>query len=153
MKTYSAQDIASFFVHWANAEDAEISNLKLQKLLYFAQGHFMDLKDGRPLFREDMEAWAHGPVVPTVYRCYKQFGSGEIQPLDAEFDWDRIDSETSEFLVTCWNTYGAMAAWKLRDLTHSQDPWLKHFNPDERFIKIPKEDLKAYFYRKTKIVS
>lgn len=152
MKTYRAVDIARWFLEWAAAEDAEISNLKLQKLLYFAQGHFMDLHKGTPLFSDDMEAWAHGPVVPAVYREYKKFGSGNIEVEDPDFNWDTFDPEVNDLLVTCWNTYGGMAAWKLRNLTHAQDPWLKHFNTDERFIKIPKEDLKAYFTGKSKIV-
>ncbi|WP_309074616.1 type II toxin-antitoxin system antitoxin SocA domain-containing protein [Paenarthrobacter sp.] len=151
MTKHSAIDIARWFVEWAAAEDAELSNLKLQKLLYFAQGHFMDLTGGSPLFEDDMEAWAHGPVVPSVYREYKKFGSGNIQPDDAAFDWDSYEVEVGEFLVACWNTYGAMAAWKLRNITHTQEPWLKHFTPDERFIRIPKDDLKAYFAGKSKI--
>ncbi|MFD2419431.1 Panacea domain-containing protein [Amycolatopsis pigmentata] len=65
---YNASTVAKWFVAWAEADDeATLSNLKLQKLLYYAQGHYLALT-GRPLFDDEIQAWSHGPVVPAVYR-------------------------------------------------------------------------------------
>ncbi|MCI8513016.1 MAG: DUF4065 domain-containing protein [Lachnospiraceae bacterium] len=55
----------------------DIANLKLQKLLYYAQGCFLAVA-GAPLFLEDILAWQHGPVVEPVYYQYKGYGSGGI---------------------------------------------------------------------------
>ena len=144
-ETYSATTIAKWFVDWANAEDAELSNLKLQKLLYYAQGHHLALY-GQPLFREDLQAWSHGPVVPSVYREFKAFGAGSIVLADDDpFNWDEIDSATSQFLAKVWNTYGGIAAWKLRNMTHDEPPWADHFVKDERSTVIPKDEIGAYF--------
>ena len=56
-----------------------ISNLKLQKLLYYCQGTYLAIK-GTPLFEHPIEAWEHGPVVPEVYHQYKEHGSGQYSP-------------------------------------------------------------------------
>ena len=48
-------------------------NLKLQKLVYYAQAWHLALRDV-PLFEEDFEAWVHGPVIPALYQEYKKFG-------------------------------------------------------------------------------
>ncbi|MEB4208743.1 Panacea domain-containing protein [Mycobacterium sp. 94-17] len=142
---YSATTIAKWFVDWANSDDAELSNLKLQKLLYYAQGHYLAAND-RPLFRDDIQAWSHGPVVPDVYHAFKGFGAGPISlPDDDPFEWDDVDSATSQFLAKVWNTYGSVAAWKLRNMTHAEAPWMEHFAQAERHVVIPKEEIRAYF--------
>lgn len=64
-------DVAKYFLSLQgnDAGDA-ISNMKLQKLLYYAQGFALALLD-KPLFDEDFEAWAHGPVLRCIYNKYK----------------------------------------------------------------------------------
>lgn len=148
--TYSAMVIAKWFVDWADAEDADLSNLKLQKLLYYAQGHHLAVH-GRPLFDEDIQAWSHGPVVPSVYRAFKDFRSAPVSLADDDpFEWDDVDSATSQFLAKVWNTYGGIAAWKLRNMTHAESPWSDHFNEDERHIVIPKDEIRDYFAWRSK---
>lgn len=145
--SYSAYTIAKWFVAWAEAEDADLSNLKLQKLLYYAQGHHL-AQHGAPLFVDDLQAWSHGPVVPSVYRQYKGFGSGDLRLDDADpFRFEQVDPATADFLVMIWNTYGGFAAWRLRNMTHDEPPWREHFRPDTTHIVIPKAAIKAHFDR------
>ena len=62
-------DIAKYFLAQADEEIGDlISNLKLQKLVYYAQGFYLALHD-EALFPEDIEAWTHGPVVPVLYHA------------------------------------------------------------------------------------
>jgi uncharacterized phage-associated protein len=148
--TYPAITIAKWFVDWADTDDADLSNLKLQKLLYYAQGHHLAVH-GAPLFKEDIQAWSHGPVVPSVYHAFKGFGSGPVSLADDDpFGWDDVDSATSQFLAKVWNTYGGIAAWRLRNMTHAEQPWFDHFNEDERYIVIPKEEIRDYFGTRSK---
>lgn len=141
---YSAIDVARWFVAWATSDDeAHLTNLKLQKLLYYAQGASFALK-GAPMFDDDIQAWAHGPVVPDVYHHYKDFRSGEIEQGEP-FDWDLIGLDDAKILVRVWNTYGAKSAWKLRDMTHDEAPWVDHFRANVSGIVIPKEDISVYF--------
>lgn len=145
---YDALTIAKWFVAWTETDEsgeAEISNLKLQKLLYYAQGNFLAQRH-QPLFKDSIEAWSHGPVVPAVYHAYKAFESETIHlnPDDA-FEWSEIDEGTTQFLIDIWDTYGGIAAWKLRDMTHSETPWVSAYNANGRHIVIPNESLERHF--------
>jgi uncharacterized phage-associated protein len=60
---YSAFDIAQYFLWKAQESNQELlSNMKLQKLVYYAQGLHLALNDA-PLFKGKIEAWTYGPVV------------------------------------------------------------------------------------------
>lgn len=96
----------------------EITNLKLQKLLYYAQGAYLAYHDEK-LFEDDIEAWAHGPVVNSVYQKYKKYGSQgitEVEPYE-------IEDDAKEILEAVYDTFGVYSAWGLRNLTHEEDPW------------------------------
>lgn len=102
-------------------EGDTITNLKLQKLCYYAQGFALVVLD-RPLFEEDIEAWEHGPVVPSLYRTYKEHGGTAI-PVP-EFDAsENFQDDEIELLKDVWNLYGQFSAWKLRNMTHDEPPW------------------------------
>ena len=62
--TLSCYDVAQYFLAKADEDAGDLmSNLKLQKLVYYAQGFALVLLE-KPLFPERIEAWIHGPVVP-----------------------------------------------------------------------------------------
>ncbi|WP_306583041.1 Panacea domain-containing protein [Corynebacterium cystitidis] len=127
--------------------DADITQLKLQKLLYYAKGAVMRATDGVPLFADRMEAWAHGPVVVDVYHATKAYKNGPIDPdefVAEDFNWDDYRDVEQE-LIEVWNEYGPYSAWALRNKTHRESPWLKIFREDERSIEISDADLKKYF--------
>lgn len=144
--TYPASTIARWFIAWATAEDGDLSNLKLQKLLYYAQGHHLQ-RTGEPLFDDPIQAWAHGPVVASVYHEYKSAGSGDLTDLpdDDSFSWDDVDETTAQLLIQVWAAYGKYSAWGLRNATHAERPWQEHFRDGERDIVIPQASIKAYF--------
>lgn len=147
-KTYTAQEIAEWFLNknriQMNFEDSEyITNLKLQKLLYYAQGYYMALKN-KPLFNEDFEAWEHGPVIRKIYNEYKSNGSKGIE-YNEDFNV-AIDKETERILEKIYEEYGQYTAWKLRNMTHEESPWKK----TKRNEVISKEKIMDYFKSKVK---
>lgn len=75
---YDVQDVAEYVITYSEEKDYDISNLKLQKILYLIQAYSL-IHTKKPCFSEDIEAWDFGPVIPEVYRRYKQFGSTDIQ--------------------------------------------------------------------------
>ena len=75
---YDVQDVAEYVIVYSKYKDCGISNLKLQKILYLVQAYFL-IQTKNPCFLEDIEAWDFGPVIPEVYRKYKQFGGADIQ--------------------------------------------------------------------------
>lgn len=142
---YEALTIAKWFVSWARSNDADLSNLKLQKLLYYAQGYHLAIAR-RALFGDAIQAWSHGPVVKDVYHQFKRFGSGdvELEPGDA-FDWDHVDPETTQFLMDIWDKFGGIAAWRLRNMTHAEAPWREHFEEGSKNVEIPLDTLERHF--------
>ena len=68
---HSALDVARYIINYSNKKDYHISNLKLQKLLYFTQAYYLAFTDShKPCFPERIEAWNFGPVVPEVYHFH-----------------------------------------------------------------------------------
>lgn len=102
-------------------EDNDLSNLKLQKLLYYAQGFSLALR-GEPCFPEPVVAWLHGPVVVSVYEAYKACGKNPI-PAPDDYDPASFPSELRELLDEVYDTYGQFSAWRLREMTHEETPW------------------------------
>ncbi len=100
-----------------------VSNLKLQKLLYYVQG-FNLAKFGKPLFKEKIIAWQYGPVVEEVYHQYKDSGSLGI-PLDnIKGDWSIFKTKSQlELFKEVNKVYGQFSAVKLMNLTHVEPPW------------------------------
>lgn len=135
----SAFDVANYFIRLADDDSGELlSNMKLQKLLYYAQGFHIALYD-KPLFKEKIFAWIHGPVVGEVYYKYQKFGNAGIPADDADtFDFS---SEDKELLDEIFTVYGQFSAWKLRELTHEEPPWKDTPNG----MEISHIKLKSYF--------
>jgi uncharacterized phage-associated protein len=136
-----AQDIAKYLLTLAQPDEGDlISNLKLQKLAYFAQGFGLVL-NGAPLFPERIEAWEHGPVVPELYHSYKECGGGAL-PIPEGFDADaHLTKEEQSVLDEVWNVYGQFSAWKLRNMTHEEGPWVN----TAKGAVISHEAMRAYF--------
>lgn len=120
-KITNVSEIAKAFLLLSQPEIGDgITNLKLQKLLYYAQGFYLAINNGKPLFDEPIVAWAHGPVVASVYHNYKKFGSQIIDRPDKKAD---LSKETLNYIKRIWNLFGQFSAWKLRDMTHQESPW------------------------------
>ena len=119
----SCHDVADFFLRQGDPEAGDLmSNLKLQKLVYYAQGLHLALH-GKPLFSEPIEAWVHGPVSPTLYRRFKAFSSGAITEEPA-VDLSRFSPVEIELLAEVYQVYGQFSAFKLREMTHGETPWM-----------------------------
>lgn len=116
-----------------------ITDLKAQKLLYYAQGMSL-AKLGLPLFEDDFVAWQHGPVIPALYEELKEFGSRQIE-LKEDVDVEKFSDEEQKLLVGVYKTFGQYSAWKLRDMTHNEAPW-KSVNIGDI---ITKESIRAFF--------
>ncbi len=147
VKLYDAKEIAQWFINRA-AMDAEMffgeymTNLKLQKLLYFAQG-FSFAINNRPLFKEELQAWQHGPVVPSIYCIYKVCKAEPIEDVNPV----EIDEETSVLLELVYKHFGIYSASKLRNISHEQMPYKKHFKENVPNIKIPNADIREEFLK------
>lgn len=113
-----AKTVAKFIVQ--NSVEP-VSNLKLQKLLYYVQGWHLGIH-GKVVFPERIEAWAHGPVVPDVFFHYRHFRWTPIEVCSEKIQLDGgIEQHTREVL----GAYGKFSAQQLEMLSHSETPWMK----------------------------
>jgi uncharacterized phage-associated protein len=146
MKTYSADIIADYFRSRTDADVGEvISNLKLQKLCYYAGGVMAALRkdDCKPLFSDPIEAWQHGPVVPSQYHRFKEYGSNGLPPPANDLDFDEIDDADKAVLDDVFNYYGQYSAWKLRNMTHDEAPWVNAFARADK--RMSNAELREFF--------
>lgn len=141
-----AYDIALYFLFRAKELGAgdTISNLKMQKMLYYAQGHYLALFD-EPLFNDEIQAWRYGPVVKKVYDKFSLYKDLSIDFKELEnYDNKVYNEQHLDFLPFIFNKYNSFSAWELAHKTHSEEPYLKnfsHYNTNE----IPQEQIKAFF--------
>lgn len=117
----SADKVALYIVN----SGREITNLLLQKILYYVKG-ISCVFDGTSMIPEPCEAWKFGPVFPTVYDKYKDFGGSEIKScLSAEYVSELLTEKEKDLVDYVLNTIGIYNAWFLKDLTHAEKPWIK----------------------------
>jgi uncharacterized phage-associated protein len=134
-------DVAKYFLAQQDETAGDlISNLKLQKLVYYAQGFHLAISD-RPLFPEPIKAWIHGPAVPELYEFYKEYGANAI-PCPTDIDWNKYDEETRSLLDEVYSVLGQFSAWKLRNMTQEESPWKE---ASKTAGEITHQSLKEYF--------
>jgi uncharacterized phage-associated protein len=147
MAETDASRVADYFISFSREHGDPISNLKLQKLLYYAQAWFLAIH-GRPLFDERIEAWVHGPAVPPVYGRFKDW---TWQPIAAEVSPPAdLPPEIVAHLKEVMDTYGVLSAYELERMTHSEDPWKDArlgLPPDEAStVAIPAEAMARFYH-------
>lgn len=137
-KYSNASDVADYFLKLADDESGEyLSNLKLQKLLYYAQGFHLAAYN-EPLFDEPVLAWIYGPAVPKIYHNEDSARYGIQPPDDADFSFSK---NVRKILDDVYYVYGQFSGWKLSELTHNEPPWAE----TETGAEITYDKMKAYF--------
>lgn len=148
---YPATVIAYAFVKKGIEEGNLVTQMKLQKMVFFAHGYHL-AKYGLPLIREDFEAWKFGPVVPAIYRDFKFFGS---TPIDA-FHFDlfapsyalqvNLDEKAIDAINFTWEVTKNLSANQLSVWSHQDgSPWANVYNPSVENIKIDNGAIGQFF--------
>lgn len=139
---YSASDIAKLIINWCNHYKIPITNLKIQKLLYFLQGEF-SRKQHSKLIADDFYAWQLGPVVPSVYSEYAIYSSAQIPSVpNLSIELSQDDSIVIDMIL---KKYANMSTWDLVDKSHAQDPWKYNYQIFGDKSIIPYTDIEKYF--------
>lgn len=125
--SYPIIDIANKIIANTDINQGEtISNLKLQKLLYYLQGFFIAIFD-KKLFEEPIEAWQYGPVVRDAYFHFKDFGPNSIT-LQNDTEIIELTKAENTVFTEVMEEYGQFSAVKLMNMTHEELPWRKTFS-------------------------
>ena len=143
----TANRVASYIIRWFQERQDPITNLKLQKLLYYVQGWHLGLKD-RPAFDGRFVAWVHGPVNLDVYHEYKPYRWSAIdseEPAVVDLDPDLV-----AHIEAVLDVYGGDSAVSLEQRTHTEDPWLEargDLPPDADCRKSISEETMTSFFK------
>lgn len=157
---YSSQQIADWFIARSRAElrlddSAEpITNMKLNKLMYFAQGIYLALYDER-LFDDEFYAFEHGPIVGKMHDKYRGKDIPELndsisddRAIQLANNYDHIlsDKKAAEVLDATWQEYGKYTASYLRKISHDdKGPWAKVYNRNKLWTPMSDNDIEEYF--------
>lgn len=129
---FDARLIANEILHRAWAEELEVTQIDVQKILYFLHGHHL-LEHRQPLIKSEFEAWDFGPVQRSVYDAFKEFGDQPITELAQKLD--PVKRLTSPFPKLVDNAavatierhlykYLEIPSFALVDITHQPGtPW------------------------------
>lgn len=143
----TADEVADYFIALAHERGASVNNLKLQKLLYYAQAWHLALYD-RPLFPEKFQAWIYGPAIPSVYSRFKEFGWHELPPPARTL---RFAAKTTEFLEEVAAEYLSADERELERMSRQESPWLNARGgldvSEPCSTELSEDDMRAYFRR------
>ncbi len=141
----NAKDVARIFEYLGlQSEGVPIEKTRLNKLLYFAQGHaFNDLN--RELFTNQIDAWDHGPVVAVVYTGFNKIVENAKKK---GISGVKVSPDEMDVILDVWDQYRGYSASELVSKTHEKGtPWAETYKPHEKNTHIPKELIKQYFER------
>lgn len=155
---YKVLDICRYVINYSNLNLNGISNLKLQKILYFIQAQFL-IETNKPCFEEKIEAWNFGPVIPEAYLEFERFGASNIPLISTYLEYDKNNLWNAEIKTFDKNVilnkhrtminnildiFSNYSATDLLELTHNQSPWKEAYIPKER-KEITVNSIKKYF--------
>jgi len=124
-------EIAKYFLIRAEKDGELITPLKMQKLVYFAYVFYLVSKKGKEkLFQEPIQAWPAGPVVPSLYRELKKYGSSPIRvdkfvDIDEEEFIDENEPEVIDLLNKVYESCEKWTAFELVTISHREKGWLE----------------------------
>lgn len=117
MATVGVLDVAAYILK--KYKKNTLTAMKLQKLVYYCQAWSL-VWDDKPLFREDVEAWANGPVVRKLFESHRgQYFVNDISKGDAT----KLNKNQIETIEAILKYYGNKDSFWLSNLTHTEDPW------------------------------
>lgn len=147
-RTYGVRELANWILAYADRRNLAITNMSLNKLVYFAYEHAL-LHRGRKLTGAKIEAWEHGPVFREIYRSFKGFGDRPITSKASLYDAKsdslsivepQLSVEDEKIVEEAIGPIAHLSASVLRDLSHDvRSPWAavwNHPNPTNPGMQI-----------------
>jgi uncharacterized phage-associated protein len=162
---HDARAVANWVLDRAAVDRIPVDHMKLHKLVYLAHGWHLS-RTGRPLIKDRIEAWPYGPVIPTLYHEFKQFGDKPIDGRAFDFDFDIAENvvlrdefppDSAGLLDLVWQTYGDYSGTELSRMTHAPGtPWAEVVGakPRTAIRKLPLADdlLKRHFDEQRRLI-
>lgn len=155
---HDARAVGNFLLDYAESRRIPLTNMALLKQIYFSHGWYLAVT-ARPLIKNRIEAWEHGPVVRAVYDAFKGHRSQPITTRATVIDWNTGEEKiaTSNFgnqekdhMINTFNYYSNYGAFELSQLTHMVGtPWHEIYHRIDGKIalnmEISNDSIRAYF--------
>jgi uncharacterized phage-associated protein len=156
---YEARKISNFLIARSHTHSFELTNLRLNKLLYFIHGWALtSRREG--LIRNHFVAWEHGPVIRPVYDAFKTYGDAKITEPARYLDYisgknkvvpyDDIPPADTETIMRVFSNYDRYSTGKLVEMSHERGgPWDVIFTAwskdHKRNLRIPNDLIRSHF--------
>lgn len=140
------KDVVNYLVYLRdedekNGEYYSLSNLKLQKLLYYCQGGHYKWDRVQLMTDARFEAWRYGPVIPEVYHQFSKYGQNDIPNDIGDFSLSQNEAET---IKAIWEQLKSLHAYSLVNSTHEEEPWKSSYK-EYLNNEIDNEKIREYF--------
>ncbi|UNK42138.1 DUF4065 domain-containing protein [Luteimonas sp. S4-F44] len=149
--------IANMILDIADSNGREVTNLSLQKIIFFCHGWCI-AKLGKPLIKQDFEAWQYGPVLQHVYREFRSCDRSPIKIRAKQLDpisgnrieiRAKLEPEIEEIVRESTRFYSRLRPGTLVEMSHAPDgPWDKVWNHSGTInpgMRMSNEDIGKYF--------
>jgi uncharacterized phage-associated protein len=168
---FDSKAIANYFLKVAKEEEIPLTQMKLQKLVYYSHGWHLGII-GPPLLDEQVQAWSFGPVIRSLYNEFREFGATNIDRLAEAMEFtgkwtmtfrvptledcpDKDSAFIKAFLSRIWNVYKNYSATQLTNMTHAEGtPWdtvRKSFpGAIPKYATIDDDIIRRYFQKRGK---
>lgn len=127
---------AYYLINLFLKDNKEVTQLHIQKLMYFFEAYYMNVNDTDKLYDCNFCAWAYGPVAIPLYKKLKRFGNQKIELTEEEkIQGDNIEKEKKKLLDNIYNVFKNIPAMTLVEYTHMVgSPWKEVWERNERKV-------------------
>lgn len=142
----TARKVSDYLLVESRERGELLTNLKLQKLLFYADAWFLALVD-RPLFGDRFQAWVHGPVLPAEYQRFRDY---KWRAIEAEIERPNLAQDVATHLNGIIDVFGSENATALELMTHREAPWIEargDCGPTDPCTTYISKDTTKAFYR------
>ena len=142
-----------YLINMFTKDNQEVTQLQIQKLMYFFEAYYMNVKNTDKLYDCNFNAWMFGPVAIPLYKEYKNFGEFPINLTEEKINiGEQISKDKKDLLAELYKVFGKLSANQLVNLTHQTgSPWYNKWEENNRRVVygpasyINKEETKKWF--------
>lgn len=139
-----SRTVANRFLTLAQAKGDALTPMQILKLVYMAHGWMLGLV-GRPLIKEEVEAWQYGPVIPELYNALRRYKSQPVSAL-IEGVGSELDAQETHIVDQVYQIYGHRSGPALSRLTHQAgSPWAKVYTRGSFGVEIPNDLIEDHY--------
>lgn len=144
---HDSKVVANHFLALAEEKKDTLTPMQLLKLVYIAHGWMLGLY-GRPLIKDEVQAWQYGPVIPHLYNKIRHFKSNAVTG-SLSCDNETLDNEERSIVEQVYNIYGHLSGPHLSRLTHQiGSPWALTYRPGDFGAVISNDVIEDHYQRR-----